>query len=821
MLPKPNARRTFTMLLLFGISACNNVSMESGGNTSAANNDESMIPVQALDTLAGESGFEAWSWSTTQRKLDDNSAVYLGDVNGDGRSDMIVVGSPGTADAGRIFVSLNNLGGFPSWDWVSSSRMLQDNDLLQLADVNGDQKMDLVARGGPGNANAGRLYVALSNGTGFPQWTWSSSSRMVDDASRVFFGKANQDDRSDLIAIGAAGTANAGRIFVATSNGSGYPAWTWSSSSRMVDDNSRVFLSDVDPDGLVDLIGVGAPGAANAGKVYVARSNGTGYPAWTWSSANRMLNDNDSMYLAYVNADDMADIVAVGAPGTTTAGRVFVAASNGTGYPSWTWNSANRVLDDNAKMWLVDTDGDHRADLVAQGAANAANAGYIFVAASNGTGFPSWTWNSGARMVDDNSKLWFADMNNDQRNDLIAEGAAGKPNAGFLYVGLANPGGNCPFSGGAVTRTLYPNGSLTLRKSCSPYLVDSSIAIYDDCVLNVEPGVTVKFGSGGTLLVGVQGLGKLVASGSSTDFITFTSQEEDPSPGSWRGLVFGGGTANGSRIAYARITAAGQNQDGALVADDLPAHVLTLDSLSIDKVGDGASGILALGDKSSIAISNSTFWDISEGRHPISISAASFDGIGTGNLYPAGSSIEIMGGTVDTSAIWINPGLPVAITSDVIVQGSNNPVLTLRAGMNLKFGANVALQVGRTAPGKIVIAGTSPLARITLTSLASEPQPGDWAGLQIWGSGKAAISYTDFRYGGSNSGDSLGNVTVESTAPSVQLAVDHSSFSNSLGRGIYVPCAPPGQPAAFITVDNNTTYWNNALGTKGPGLTCD
>ncbi len=379
-------------------------------------------------------------------------------------------------------------------------------------------------------------------------------------------------------------------------------------------------------------------------------------------------------------------------------------------------------------------------------------------------------------------------------------------------------GGGCSFNGGAVTSSAYPGG-LTLSRACSPYLV-SSISVYGDGVLTIEPGVTVKFSNGGILSVGVLGPGRLIAAGSSSAVITLTSQEAQPTSGFWRGLAFGAGTASGSKITYAHITAAGQNRDGALVGDlELPANVLTVDRVTIDKVGDGASGILALGARSNIAITNSTFVDVPEGRYPISVYAASFGGIGAGNTYPSGSAIEIMGGTVDASMNWTNPGLPVAITEELVIEGAGNPVLTVGSGMNLRFASNAAVQVGRSAPGKITIAGTS-LARVTLTSLSSTPTSGSWAGLQLWSSGKASISYADFRYGGTNNGDSRGNVTVESSAANVQLAVDHSSFGDSLGWGIYVPCASAGQNAAIITVDTNTTYANNVLGSKGPGLTC-
>jgi hypothetical protein len=305
--------------------------------------------------------------------------------------------------------------------------------------------------------------------------------------------------------------------------------------------------------------------------------------------------------------------------------------------------------------------------------------------------------------------------------------------------------------------------------------------------------------------------------GTTSDPIVFTSQESQPSPGFWDGLVFSSGTVSGSKVAYAQVTAAGGNQDACILgAANLAASAIALDHLTVDKVGDGSDGILALGDKSNVAITNSTFVDIPAGHYPISVLAASFLGIGAGNTYAPGSAIEVAGGTIDTTVSWTNPGIPLAITKDVVVEGTGNPVLTVGSGTTLKFGAGVGLLVGRAAAGKIMLMGTSG-SHVTLTALGDVPQPGAWAGVEIWDNGKATISYADFRYGGSNTGDSKGNLTLESGAATVQLAVDHSTFKDSAGWGIYVPCTSSGQ-TAIITVDANTTYSDNALGAKGPGL---
>jgi hypothetical protein len=88
-----------------------------------------------------------------------------------------------------------------------------------------------------------------------------------------------------------AGAVNAGYAFVSLSNGTGFPAWTWSTSSRLLDDNAKVWLADVDGDAKADLVAQGAPEQASAGMIYAAFSDGTGYPAWTWSSVRKVVGN--------------------------------------------------------------------------------------------------------------------------------------------------------------------------------------------------------------------------------------------------------------------------------------------------------------------------------------------------------------------------------------------------------------------------------------------------------------------------------------------------------------------------------------------------
>jgi hypothetical protein len=264
---------------------------------------------------------------------------------------------------------------------------------------------------------------------------------------------------------------------------------------------------------------------------------------------------------------------------------------------------------------------------------------------------------------------------------------------------------------------------------------------------------------------------------------------------------------------------------------------VTLDHITIDHVGATANGVTENDENSNFAITNSSFKNIKSTpsqKYAISVYASSFVGIGAGNTFDASAIIELAGGTISATTSWENPGTTIAVTDDLSVDDPSNPTLTLGPGMTLKFSAGTVFDVSYSNPknGKVIIAGSSPdgggsSGRVVLTSVASSPTPGDWVGLYIWDGGSAQISYADISFAGSRNTAS-GDLVVEKGNSTSVISVDHSSFTNSLGYGIYVDCADMSStPVTKLTLDSSNTYANNAkdtgkTGTEatnvGPGL---
>jgi len=100
---------------------------------------------------------------------------------------------------------------------------------------------------------------------------------------------------------------------------------------------------------------------------------------------------------------------------------------------------------------------------------------------------------------------------------------------GELYTGLGTQ-----VSGTITTDTWW-------NISGSPYIVVGDIRIMSNAVLTIEPGVVVKVNGPYSIRVGSSTTivySALVAKGSSSDMITFTSNKPSPSPGDWLGIKF-------------------------------------------------------------------------------------------------------------------------------------------------------------------------------------------------------------------------------------------------------------------------------------------
>ncbi|MDC0721004.1 FG-GAP repeat domain-containing protein [Nannocystis bainbridge] len=343
----------------------------------------------------------------------------LGDVDGDGRDDIVGFGEQG------VLVALSNGDRFGEPEpWVDnysySNGWRVDKHPRFLVDMNADDRADIVGFG------AGGVFVSLSTGSAFlPPKLWIDQFTITRgwriDRHPRFLADVDADDRPDIVGFGNGG------VHVARSTGAAFePSALWLDDlgyeqGWRVDRNPRQ-VADVDADGRADVIGFGDDG------VFVARAADDRFTAaalWLTDFGNDQgwRPDQHLRLLGDVDGDDRPDIVGFGASSTLLS---FARSGRFTG--------ATRALDEfaPAQGWqldrhprlLGDIDGDGRIDIVGFGQSA------VIVAPSKQNDFHAptpvlaeFTYDQGWRVGVHVRTL--ADVDGDGRRDIVGFGDAG------------------------------------------------------------------------------------------------------------------------------------------------------------------------------------------------------------------------------------------------------------------------------------------------------------------------------------------------------------------------------------------------------------
>lgn len=302
----------------------------------------------------------------------DQYPRMLGDVNGDGKDDVVGFGSKG------VYVSLSSGAGFGGATlWITNfgdkagGWTSQDLYPRMMGDVNDDGKADLVGFGNKG------VYVALSTGKEFAapaMWISNYSVKAGGWTSQNLYPRCiadvNGDGKADVVGFGHAG------VYVSLSTGNSFGAPTiWLSTfgrgagGWTSQDLYPRTLADVNGDGKSDIVGFGNKG------VYISLSTGTGLGAAKLSLADFgtgaggwACQDAAPRMLADTDANQRADIVGFNKDGAMISLRDASSFSlpslrkHSFGVDAGGWSSQNSY-----PRAVGDVNGDGKADLVGFG----------------------------------------------------------------------------------------------------------------------------------------------------------------------------------------------------------------------------------------------------------------------------------------------------------------------------------------------------------------------------------------------------------------------------------------------------------------------
>ncbi len=405
------------------------------------------------------------------------ASLVTGDMNGDGRGDLIVGAYGVTSNTGKVYfyetrenfawqiqrqptsssitrtglgttgqeININGEGFFSAIGWA-----------LATGDFNADGRMDLVASGTGYASSTGRVYIFFSSGS---LTTAAASADVIIGGSvtneqfggALASGDFNADGKIDLAVSSYMYTNKTGRVYLFYNDGS-YPATATSADVIFTGDSILTYFGwslaagDFNADGTTDLAIAAYKYASSAGRIYIFYNDGS-YPAP--ASADVIIAGEassrlgTSLVVGDFNADGKTDL-ASGAQGYSSfAGRVYIFHNDGS-IPT-TAATADVIITGEASSEMGDLlvagdfNADGTTDLVSSAPSYSSGTGRAYIFHNDGS-IPTTAATADVIITGETASDGFSyaltsgDWNADGRTDLAIGASAYSSAAGRAYI---------------------------------------------------------------------------------------------------------------------------------------------------------------------------------------------------------------------------------------------------------------------------------------------------------------------------------------------------------------------------------------------------
>jgi hypothetical protein len=249
----------------------------------------------------GDGTFQSARNYATPSSLSHSPSVAVGDFTGNGKLDIVE-----TNDSGVSVLLGNGDGTFQpalTYTLPTEAGLLQTPLSLAVGDLNGDGKLDIVVTGttsyyGPyayaGTPGANYVNVLLGNGEG--SFSDASTVQIPSGSSQAALGDFNGDGKLDVVTTATNGVA----VLLNNGNGTLAPPTTFATNGS----TDSVVVGDFNGDGKLDLVtGNYSSGGGSSMSILLGNGDGTFQPARNLASNTYPVGVGD------FNRDGTLDIV--------------------------------------------------------------------------------------------------------------------------------------------------------------------------------------------------------------------------------------------------------------------------------------------------------------------------------------------------------------------------------------------------------------------------------------------------------------------------------------------------------------------------------
>ncbi len=356
------------------------------------------------------------------------------------------------------------------------------------------------------------------------------------------------------------------------------------------------------------------------------------------------------------------------------------------------------------------------------------------------------------------------------------------------------------------TGTFDLDDATWLSQTC-PYVIDGTLSIQSEAgaTLRIEAPNSIKFTEGSQIEVAYNTgkYGAIIADGTETKPIVFTSYATSPSAGDWDGIFLYDGTLNTTSFTYCTFEYGGGYAQNYGMIDAGNCEI----SFNHCTFAYSKYNTIDMNDEGKFSsFDYNEFNNIPASYYPIKMSGNWAHTIGVNNTFNTNKGVKIINSTLNQDATWHKLNVAYYIDGTLSIQSSAGNTLTLEPGTQIKFteGSQIEVAYNSGMYGRIVAQGTAS-EPIVFTSAAPDGNQGagDWDAIFMYGGTMSGTVFDNckFLYGGGYS-SSYGMLYITDNGSNV--TVSNSEIAYSQYWGIRISDATP-------TLTNNN-YHDNGSG---------